>query len=129
MGTIGDAREQTCVHDLVYGLHRIFDVALTILHARMQGVEHVNKQMKLILVAQCTAANHGRRDKKGNLLLGDVAQAATAIVSRQHIINGPIAASLPADQYSKRLQGQLGWGTEASKARVAKAERSTRFSV
>jgi hypothetical protein len=50
VGTIGDAREQTYVRDLVYGLHRIFDVALTILHAGMQGVEHVNKQMKLILV-------------------------------------------------------------------------------
>ena len=33
VNTVGDARQQTYIHDLVYGLHRIFDVALHTLHA------------------------------------------------------------------------------------------------
>ena len=36
--TIGVAREQTYVHDLVYGVHRIFDVVLHPLLAGMQGL-------------------------------------------------------------------------------------------
>ena len=71
--TIGEAREQTYVHDMVYGLHRVFDVALHTLHAGMQGVEHVNKLMKLTMVSQVTAANNNRRYADGKRLLGDVA--------------------------------------------------------
>ena len=120
--TIGEAREQTYVHDMVYGLHRVFDVSLHILHAGMQGVEHVNKLMKLTMVSQVTAANNNRRDADGQRLLGDVAQTAVAIVSRSHIVNGPRAASLPSDQYSLMLQGKVGWGTTESVERRAKGE-------
>ena len=113
VSTIGEARQQTYLHDLVYGVHRIFDVALHILHAGMQGVEHVNKQMKLVMVSQCTAANNNRRDNEGRRMIGDVAQTATAIVARSHIINGPQSASLPSNQYSLQLQGEMGWGSQA----------------
>ena len=43
VAAVGTAREQTYVHDLVYGLHRIFEVVLHPLLAVMQGCEHVNK--------------------------------------------------------------------------------------
>jgi hypothetical protein len=122
VSTIGEARQQTYLHDLVYGVHRIFDVALHILHAGMQGVEHVNKQMKLIMVAQCTAANNNRRDTDGKRLLGDVAQTATAIVARSHIMNGPQSASLPSNQYSQMLQGRMGWGSAAYTQRTEKRD-------
>ena len=88
----------------------------------MQGVEHVNKLMKLTMVSQVTAANNNRRDADGQRLLGDVAQTAVAIVSRSHIVNGPRAASLPSDQYSLMLQGKMGWGTAESVERHAKGE-------
>jgi hypothetical protein len=120
--TIGEAREQTYVHDMVYGLHRVFDVALHTLHAGMQGVEHVNKLMKLTMVSQVTAANNNRRDAKGSRLLGDVAQTAVAIVARSHIMNGPRAAALPNTQYSQMLQGKMGWGSTGYVERVAKGE-------
>ena len=123
--TIGDARQQTYVHDLVYGLHRIFDVALHTLHAGMQGVEHVNKQMELIMVSQCTAANNNRRDKDGKRLLGDVAQTATAIVARSHIMHSQAAASLPSNQYAQMLMGKLGWGSKEYVARTAKRDHKT----
>jgi hypothetical protein len=123
IATRGEAREQTYVHDMVYGIHRIFDVAFLILHAGMQGVEHVNKQMKLILVSQCTAANNNRLGKDGQRQLGDVAQAATAIVSRMHIVSGPRAAILPANQYGQMLMGTLGWGSKAHVDRAAGGKR------
>ena len=125
ISTIGTAREQTYVHDMVYGLHRIFDVALHMLHAGMQGVEHVNKQMKLIMVSQCTAANNNRRGADGKRLMGDVAQVAMAIVARGHVVNGPKAASLPSSQYSAMLQGLVGWGSAAHQERESKRERKT----
>ena len=53
ISTVGVAREQTYVHDLVYGVHLVFDTVLHPLLAGMQGVEHVNKAMKLCLVSQC----------------------------------------------------------------------------
>jgi hypothetical protein len=125
ISTIGTAREQTYVHDMVYGLHRIFDVALHMLHAGMQGVEHVNKQMKLIMVSQCTAANNNRRGADGKRLMGDVVQVAMAIVARGHVVNGPKAASLPSSQYSAMLQGLVGWGSAAHQERESKRERKT----
>ena len=63
--TVGVAREQTYLHDLVYGLHRVFDAVLHPLLAGMQGCEHVNKLMKLTLVSQCTAANKTDITKRG----------------------------------------------------------------
>ena len=107
------------MHDLVYGLYRIFDVVLHPLLAGMQGVEHVNKQMKLSLVTQCTAANNNKKTADGKRMLGDVAQAAVAKVVRGHIVETR-GASLPGNQYSQRIQGHLGWGTAESIARVAK---------
>ena len=121
VSAVGDARQQTYLHDLVYGVHRVFDVALHPLHAGMQGVEHVNKQMKLILVSQCTAANNNQKTHVGSRL-GDVAQAATAIVARSHIVHGPLAPSLPGSQYSLQLQGRMGWGTSHSNERSLKRD-------
>ena len=121
LATVGEAREQTYVHDLVYGLHRVFDVVLHLLLAGMQGVEHVNKQMKLALVSQCTAANNNRRTLDGSRMMGDVAQAAVAKVARAHIVETR-GASLPQNQYGQRLMGLLGWGTTESIARAAKKD-------
>jgi hypothetical protein len=81
---IGVAREQTYIHDLVYGLHRVFDVVLHPLLAGMQGVEHVNKQLKLILTSQCTAAHNNKVGADGKRMWGDVVQAAHAKVVRTH---------------------------------------------
>jgi hypothetical protein len=119
---IGTAREQTYIHDLVYGLHRTFDVALHALHAGMQGCEHVNKQMKLILTSQCTAAVNNRRGKEGERMVGDVAQAAVAIVAKQHIISGPRAEGLPTNLYSQRMQGLCTWNSKSSVDRVQKRD-------
>ena len=104
---------------MVYGLHRVFDSVLHPLLAGMQGCEHVNKDMKLCLVSQCTAANNNRYDSKGDRLLGDVAQAAKAKVSRQHIADTR-ADKCPDNQYSQRLLGRLGWGSVDSITRGAK---------
>jgi hypothetical protein len=109
ISAVGTAREQSYLHDLVYGLHRVFDVVLHPLLAGMQGVEHVNKQMKLSLVSQCTAANNNRRDSEGARMMGDVAQAAQAKVIRSHIESR--AETLPANQYAHMLMGKIGWGT------------------
>ena len=119
LATVGTAREQTYVHDLVYGLHRVFDSVLHPLLAGMQGCEHANKEMKLCLVAQCTAANNNRFDSSGKRMLGDVAQAAVAKVVRQHIADTR-ADACPQNQYGQRLLGRLGWGTGESLKRVAK---------
>ena len=110
ISAVGTAREQTYLHDLVYGLHRVFDVVLHPLLAGMQGVEHVNKQMKLSLVSQCTAANNNRRDSEGNRMMGDVAQAAQAKVIRTHL--EARADNLPSNQYAQMLMGKLGWGSK-----------------
>ena len=121
VSTVGTAREQTYLHDLVYGLHRVWDVVLHPLLAGMQGCEHVNKDMKLCLVSQCTAGNNNRYSKGGERLLGDVAQAAVAKVVRQHI-SVHRAEHCPQNQYGQRLLGRLGWGSGESIARVAKHE-------
>ena len=110
VSAVGTAREQTYLHDLVYGVHRVFDSVLHPLLAGMQGCEHVNKDMKLCLVSQCTAANNNRYRSDGKRMLGDVAQAAVAKVARQHIADTR-ADSLPTNQYSQRLQGRLAWGS------------------
>ena len=121
IAAVGVARKQTYVHDLVYGLHRVFDAVLHLLLAGMQGVEHVNKQMKLALVSQCTAANNNRKTASGKQMLGDVAQAALCKVARQHIVELR-GDSLPQSQYGQRLMGHLGWGSNESIARVAKRD-------
>ena len=120
--TVGVAREQTYVHDLLYGLHRVFDTVLHILLAGMQGCEHVNKQMKMVLNSQCTAANNNRRDAQGNRMLSDVSQVAVGMLMRQHIVESPNAGSLPSNQYGQRIMGQLAWGTKESHARALKGE-------
>ena len=84
----------------------------------MQGCEHVNKEMKLCLVSQCTAANNNRYGSSGKRMLGDVAQAAVAKVVRQHIVDTR-AEACPQNQYGQRLLGRLGWGSGESLKRVA----------
>ena len=121
LGTVGTAREQTYVHDLVYGLHRVLDVVLHPLLAGMQGVEHVNKQMKLCLVSQCTAANNNRMDADGKRMLGDVAQAAIAKVVRTHVVETR-GDSCPQNVYGQRLLGHMSWGSAESRERVAKRD-------
>ena len=121
ISTVGVAREQTYLHGLVYGLHRVFDTVLHPLLAGMQGCEHVNKQMKLCLVSRCTAANNNRYDKHGKRMLGDVAQAAVAKVARTHIAEHR-ADSCPQNVYGQRLLGRMGWGSEESQERKAARE-------
>ena len=113
VAAVGTAREQTYVHDLVYGLHRIFEVVLHPLLAGMQGCEHVNKKMKQILVGQCTAACNNRYDSSGKRLLGDVAQVATAVVVSSHIVDTR-AEDCPQDMYGQRMFGKLGWGKQST---------------
>lgn len=119
ISTVGVAREQTYLHDLVYGLHRVFDVVLHPLLAGMQGVEHVNKLMKLSLVSQCTAANNNRFSREGVRMQGDVAQAARAKVVRSHIVEMR-GVSLPQNMYSQRLMGNLSWGSKENSDRSEK---------
>ena len=119
ISTVGVAREQTYLHDLVYGLHHIFEVVLHPLLAGMQGVEHVNKMMKLCLVSQCTAANNNRVDREGHRMLGDVAQAAVAKVVRTHIVKLR-GDSCPQNLYGQRLLGHLSWGSRESVTRIGK---------
>jgi hypothetical protein len=119
VNTVGVAREQTYLHDLFYGLHRIFDVVLHPLMAGMQGVEHVNKQMKLTLTSQCTAANNNRKRADGSRMIGDVAQVAHAKVVRTHVIETQ-GASLPQNVYSQMLMGNLNWGSRESHKRTEK---------
>ena len=119
ISTVGVAREQTYLHDLVYGLRRVFDVVLHPLLAGMQGVEHVNKLMKLSLVSQCTAANNNRFSREGVRMQGDVAQAARAKVVRSHIVEMR-GVSLPQNMYSQRLMGNLSWGSKENSDRSEK---------
>jgi hypothetical protein len=119
--TVGEAREQTYLHDLVYGLHRVFDVVLHLLLAGMQGCEHVNKQMKLSLVSQCPAANNNRLHTDGTRMQSDVAQAAVAKVMRTHIAEVR-SSSLPQNLYGQALMGNVGWGSKVSKERKAKRD-------
>jgi hypothetical protein len=105
---------------LMCGLHSIFDVAHTILHAGMQGVLskicQQTQRFNSLLSSRCglwlcTAANTHRTDAHGNRLLkfhgagGHWNRAPPAYYE-----NGPIAASLTSNQYVQRLMGQLGWG-------------------
>ena len=121
VAAIGVAREQTYIHDLVYGLHRIFEVVLHPLLAGMQGCEHVNKLMKQTLTSQCTAALNNRYDADGKKCIGDVAQVAHAKVVRTHIIETR-GDSLPRDLYSQMLMGSLNWGSRASQKRLEKRD-------
>ena len=121
ISTIGVAREQTYLHDLVYGLHRMFDVVLHPLLAGMQGCEHVNKSMKQTLVSQCTAALNNKYDADGRRCLGDVAQVAHGKVVRQHIIKTR-QENLPHDLYSQMLYDSLNWGSRASQKRLEKRD-------
>ena len=119
--TVGVAREQTYLHDLVYGLHRVFDVVLHLLLAGMQGCEHVNKQMKLCLVSQCTAATNNRVRKDGTRMLSDVSQAAVGKVMRTHVVEVR-GGSLPQNLYGQSLMGNCGWGSKVSLERKEKRD-------
>ena len=99
----------------------MFDVVLHLLLAGMQGCEHVNKQMKLCLVSQCTAANNNRVQADGTRMLSDVAQAAIGKVMRAHIVEVR-GGSLPQYLYGQSLMGNLGWGSKVSLERNAKRD-------
>ena len=97
---VGVETDQSYIHDLVYGLHKLYDQVGTPLRAAMQGIEHVNKQMKDILRLMVCAGGKGKTS--------DISQMSQIMRIKSHVISQR-CASLPADKYSQMIQGKVSW--------------------
>ena len=103
LSCVGVQKDQSYIHDLVYGLNRLYDYVGTPLRAAMQGAEHVNKQMKDVLRVMTCAGGKGGKGK-----YGDLAQMARVMQTKSHVIS-QMGEGLPHDKYSMQLQGRLSW--------------------